>query len=634
MKQTKHIYRQQKLTSVLKQLLVALFTGVLITSFVACADDGADKADPLNDNGSGSTEGWENWQTIEIIEGTGTATGKISVSTPWNTTNPQNAFSTNIGSISSEDGWELIMNTCGNTEYGAGRNYLIFYNTILGIMRVFYYCDINITGTGNEHFWEVLLGKNDEKRAYYGQLPFTPPFDKAINKTISGGSFKTDDIFRQMVSTYRDSSGKTFIHKTWNCFDLDMSAYFSTNFRNSSDEIVLNLYAKKTEAVSLESQLEGKIEGNFDLTSKKLPVSSTKGFFGDLADVMSLGSGLIKGAFGIFSGNYGSTIDTLNTVASSLSGAIGSINGYLGKEKVVYKGNVDFHLTGTIDTQGYITENGLATDIPTFRITSGLISADSHFGEGIWNLTTTPRIIALEGLHLDPAYTEWNFGYNTITMLDPESIELVLREDIKEKATDIQLDTVWGLWYKDNVSYSDYRNALGLPETREDGESTSIWLKLPIDQPFSILDAELKDEITEQREHDSNLYGSICAKMQLENSENAFIAFPQSGQYYNSWPFATQNLLVVVRLQFKIDGKQYVFTRRYLPTLTYYQSALTEKVTALLKIRKERKLAGWLVDGVSYPVVQAELENLYSIYYNENLQDPDNCYDIDYTYKD
>ncbi|MBQ7158478.1 MAG: hypothetical protein IJS09_03495, partial [Treponema sp.] len=110
--------------------------------------------------------------------------------------------------------------------------------------------------------------------------------------------------------------------------------------------------------------------------------------------------------------------------------------------------------------------------------------------------------------------------------------------------------------------------------------------------------------------------------------------FPQSGRYYNSWPFDTQNLLVVVRLQFKIDGKQYVFTRRYLPTLTYYHSALTEKVTALLKIRKDRKLAGWLVDGVSYPVVQAELENLYSIYYNENLQDPDDCYDIDYNYKD
>jgi len=111
---------------------------------------------------------WESWQSIEITEGKGSSAIKVSVSTPWNTVAPQNAFAADIAmDIKRADGWELIFNTCAKDGYGSGRNYLIFYNKLLGIMRVFYYCDMEITGTGNEHFWQVIMGKNQNRTSYY-----------------------------------------------------------------------------------------------------------------------------------------------------------------------------------------------------------------------------------------------------------------------------------------------------------------------------------------------------------------------------------------------------------------------------------------------------------------------------------
>lgn len=506
-------------------------------------------------------------------------------------------------------------------------------------MRVFYYCDINITGTGNQHFWEVILGNNSEKRAYYGQLPFTPPLDITMNKKIPTGSFNTDDIYRQMVTNYRDGSGKTFVYKTWNCFDLDMSAYSETNFAKSSDEIAFNLHANKIEAVSLESKLEGKIEGTFDFKSQKLPASSAKGFFGDLTDVIGLGSGIIKGVFGLYSGKYDTALGSINTVAGAMSGMFGSVKGYMGKEKEVYKGNVDFHLTGIIDTQGYITENGLATDIPTFRIPASSISSDTLLGEGVWNLKTTPILMAFDRF-------QYNNTFN-VTMLDPDSIELVLREDIKQKATNIQLETVWGYYEFDNSddrlendkNYGGYRAALGLSEY----DSSDHWwvpirevigedvyqdsFTVPLDKAeINILDKKVSDFIKDDPTYSHTLF----LKIESDYLPHKFTAFPYSDGL--GYP---ELVVVYVRLRFELNEKEYVYTRRYFPKFAYYRDIEKgkEKIESLLKKRKERKNANWLINGVSYPVTQSELENLYNLYYSSDLSIPDG-YTIDSTYKD
>ena len=622
-------------------------------------------------NESGSNESgneikvgeWESWQTIEITEGKGTTISNVSVSTPWNTEKPQNAFGTYIATeIKKSAGWELILNTCAKDGYGPGRNYLIFYNDMLGIMRVFYYCDVEITGTGNEHFWQIIMGQNQDRASYYGQLPFGVAQSQKISFSIPSGSFTTENIFNQMVTNYQKGSNKTLAYKSWNCFEVDMSSYSTTQFSDANDQITFQLYATKTSNVTLESTISAKLTGTIDIDKVNPPAaSSSKGIFDTIMSLKDYGSKIWdvgKTAFGLFSGT--NILDSINTIAGAVPGLITSTKGYIddiddfftGRVKEekpqettytpTYRGTVNVNINGTIDTAGYITENGIAADIPVFTVSSAIIPHDSKFGEGVWNLKDVPQLIMFENLMYKPDaineakndddandYRTYNFP---VTMLDPESITLILRDDIKQNAKNIYLETVWG-FMDDDISYAEYRTAMGLsndikfiadeqlyylynkfPEFSQRGEGNLSHVKF--------LDGALTDKYT--RQIDDKEYIGYCLKMEALGKK--FFAFPQSekrlGTYYGKEGLSlpADKIIVMARLQFDLNGKRYVYTRRFLPNVSCYivSNAADEKVKYLLDMRKKRKAAGWKVDGVFYPVVQSELENLYDFYYNTN----------------
>ena len=58
-----------------------------------------------------------------------------------------------------EDGWEMVYNYCINTSPGEiGKNYIIFYNKLTGILRVFYYNNNNVTSASTT-FWGINVSQ-------------------------------------------------------------------------------------------------------------------------------------------------------------------------------------------------------------------------------------------------------------------------------------------------------------------------------------------------------------------------------------------------------------------------------------------------------------------------------------------
>ena len=87
---------------------------------------------------------------------------------------------------------------------------------------------------------------------------------------------------------------------------------------------------------------------------------------------------------------------------------------------------------------------------------------------------------------------------------------------------------------------------------------------------------------------------------------------------------------MLVRLQFELNGNKHVYSRRYLPDIVVYYptQGADELVYSMLDTRKKRKAADWKVDGVSYPVIRDELENLYNLYYDTKTKNVGYQYEI------
>ena len=78
------------------------------------------------------------------------------------------------------DGWEMVYNFCNDPVLAKkGKYYLMFYNKLTGILRVFYYNIYNVT-TANTTLWKI--GFNNKSALINSIDHFTLPAD---NQTTS-----------------------------------------------------------------------------------------------------------------------------------------------------------------------------------------------------------------------------------------------------------------------------------------------------------------------------------------------------------------------------------------------------------------------------------------------------------------
>ena len=90
---------------------------------------------------------WENMKEVTIYY---SYNDSRKVPTPWNRSNPQNAFASELGTdVLKADGWTMVFSTLGYKEKGS--NYFGRYNKEIGVMRIVNYCDQHVTGQGHNN---------------------------------------------------------------------------------------------------------------------------------------------------------------------------------------------------------------------------------------------------------------------------------------------------------------------------------------------------------------------------------------------------------------------------------------------------------------------------------------------------
>ena len=131
-------------------------------------------------------ENWRKQQVIYIYDGVGPEMANnyrfSKVALPWaKAVNSSNLPLNFCNDVTPENGWELVMNYCGNT-HETNANYMALYNRFTGTLRFFVYVPNTIQTNANDHAWEVTLS---EELAQHMALKFGLPISNRIkNKRV------------------------------------------------------------------------------------------------------------------------------------------------------------------------------------------------------------------------------------------------------------------------------------------------------------------------------------------------------------------------------------------------------------------------------------------------------------------
>lgn len=348
-------------------------------------------------------DNWRNEPGIYLYDGTGEytitqkgRTCKFSlVPLPWyegtKLTNLPEGF---CDDITPENGWELALNLCGNTEGSIkNNNFFALYNKYLGILRFFYFMPEGFT-SGNDHVWQVSLGDNLAQHSLYG---YGVPSDRTFtNKAVIGQTGA--ETYMEYVTPwvdYQSSDGLVVPNAGWWAFDVDLSMYRANANHSEKSSIKLQMRSWDKHTTSLYSAMTANIDGTLKASLKldavaKKSSSTTKGVLMGLQAAAQAGSAIANFASQNWAGGLTSLGQMFGTGASLTGlGKDGGTTGYTGS----LDGTISLGLDGNINTSGVIDGSKTITGIPspTFSL-SDFDLKNSHIGQGVWNLKTAPVV--------------------------------------------------------------------------------------------------------------------------------------------------------------------------------------------------------------------------------------------------
>ena len=395
---------------------------------------------------------WRNEEGIYLYDGTGeytiTQKGRTSkfslVPLPWyngpKDTNLPDHF---CDDITPENGWELVLNLCGNTQGSLkNNNFFAVYNKYSGILRFFYFLPDGYS-TGNDHVWEISMSDHLAKGAVWN---YGLPADRTINKAAIGQNRNGYSDYVTPWVKNMSADGLVVPNHGWWAFDVDMSQ-LPDNGINPDDIISLQMRSwtktHTTLASTVAANIDGSLKAQIDLT-KTTTASSSKGLMSNISTIMDIGNDGVGAVTGAVKGDYLDAIKSTITFGKSL------YNIYGAKEKKgstteqvasgTLTGTINLGLSGTINTQGTIEGAN-----PTVGIASPTIYmkdfdlANSHLGQGVWGIKTAPVVYwATETpiawykwvIRDDSALRRWlSFNFCPY-FFDPSSVEIELNPNI------------------------------------------------------------------------------------------------------------------------------------------------------------------------------------------------------------
>ena len=336
-----------------------------------------------------------------IITRTATLTGQNSTSNPELLTNWENltqvvlsnggredlpwvdgtsgALPTDIAkNIKKEDGWKILFHTFTGLNENSKKNYLCFYNELTGLLKVFYFSEVD--NNSNSGFLWQFKTSGDIKSSL---IPDDDYFSESMNS-----SNKFSEIYLSPLT----ENGAKGVMRGWNAFQIELP--YSNDYSNLY--FVITGINKEITNYNFTGDFSSTTKGTIVQTntidgSKSNGVANSfgekaKGFINGLGGAAKVGS-LVKDAIaGIATGGYGLAIKTgLKFVTKAIS-AFG-------------KSNTPTPITQDVSlkTQGKITLSGTGESVNTAQITSlsniPLYQYNNLQFLGLWNLEKAPEVV-------------------------------------------------------------------------------------------------------------------------------------------------------------------------------------------------------------------------------------------------
>ncbi len=344
---------------------------------------------------------WENMEFLCINNG-GVLDTKIAA--PWNRKASLTLMSDSVcGDMKKNDGWEMAFSLMNEDGY-PDANYFGLYNKYLGTLRIYYFCNVDVAGSGSDFAFEVILEtENGNSKPFYNTLRFGIPENIAVSQNkdlLNSGVQKT---FHFLLTPYSEI-GQTTLRRGWHAFDIDLSAYTGNHFITNGARIQIACKTVSNSSVSLGTQISGKIDGEMNATINKEEVmAKSSGFGGALSTIAgflggdtsqsslaSIEASLCKGFMG--------SLNKYQLWAHSAFNAAAQVINFLSGEgqtpqpdKYTMNGTFDLKLNATAETNGYITA-AAANNIPQVTVRKEAFNQNSSIGSGVWQITNSPVI--------------------------------------------------------------------------------------------------------------------------------------------------------------------------------------------------------------------------------------------------
>ncbi|MBQ4014245.1 MAG: hypothetical protein II610_03185 [Treponema sp.] len=468
-------------------------------------------------SGTEAPDFWTDWENMEFLSINDKGTLDTKVAAPWN----RNASLTLMSEAlckdrRKRDGWEMAFSLMNQEGY-PDTNYFGLYNKYLGTLRVYYYCNVDVAGSGSDFAYEILFETDTgDCKAFYNSLRYGIPLNAQVNKSadlLGGGVAQT---FHLLCTPYSEI-GMTTLRKGWHAFDIDLSSYSEgRHFILDGTRMKIVCKSVSNSSVSLGTDIIGKIDGDMAATIKKEAVMAKH-----------------DGVAGILSWLGGSLGDTYQSSLANLEAAIckSAVTQYRLKASSAFNvaakvvnyitGNTEpepdpeLKLTGTFNlkigatanTSGYITASS-ANNIPQVTIRANAFNQDCHIGEGVWQITDSPVIYAISGKTLatklipvekhTSSYAN-GYTYNPMAMsgnrhpshsgfnnekfrvwakdlrlpyfYDPTSFQVKINPELYPDARNIKVLTYCGTYInqKDTSANPAFRNMLGISNAAPGG---------------------------------------------------------------------------------------------------------------------------------------------------------------------
>ncbi|MCR4789461.1 MAG: hypothetical protein K5839_00105, partial [Treponemataceae bacterium] len=408
-----------------KIVLFALFTALFI--FASCDPNmGVEIETPATSGSETSTENpttggtgsnsantsqeetfWNDWENMEFLSINDRGVLDTKVAAPWNNRASLTLMSEAVcKDRRKRDGWEMAFSLMNKEGY-PDTNYFALYNKYIGTLRIFYYCNVDVAGSGSDFAYDVVFETDSgDFKSFYNSLRYGIPFNTSVNKNVDllgGGISQT---FHVLATPYSEI-GMTTLRKGWHAFDIDLSAYSQgKHFVIDGTRLKIACKSVSNSSVSLGTDIIGKIDGDMAATIKKEAVmAKSDGIGGILSNISAcLGdtfqSSLASIEAAICGGPFGS-MNKYSLWASSAFNMAAKVANYLTgtpdnvpDPELKLTGSFNLKLGATANTNGYITAS-VSNNVPQVTIRSDSFNPDSHIGEGVWQITNSPVIYVM-----------------------------------------------------------------------------------------------------------------------------------------------------------------------------------------------------------------------------------------------